>query len=65
MPVTEADLALPPLPALRASHDVLIVVPTCGRPATVVPGVRRLLTHTDGLRVRIVVVVIGLRRRRS
>lgn len=50
------DLALPPLPTLRSPHDVLIVVPTCGSPATVVPGVRRLLKHTDGLRVRLLVV---------
>ena len=55
MPV-DPDAVLPPLPTLRAIHDVLLVVPTCGHPATVVPGVRRLLKHTDGLRVRIVVV---------
>ena len=55
MPVDPVS-SLPPLPRLRSEHDVLIVVPTCGRPPTVVPGVRRILTHTDGLRVCVIVV---------
>lgn len=54
MPVDDPSV-LPPLPNLRR-HDVLIVVPTCGKPGTVVPGAKRLLAHTDGLRVQVLFV---------
>ena len=45
-----------PVPQLLSAHDVLVVVPTCGLPATVVPSIRRALKHTDGFRVQLVLV---------
>lgn len=45
-----------PLPLVR-SVDLAVVVPSCGDPGTLVPGVRRMLQHDDGRRVRVIVVL--------